>query len=331
MQHFIGQIFWQDACLFDTILQTNVLNTPFISCDWGTSNFRLRLRGTGAEDEAGVRSDEGVAKLAASSAPGQERAALFQATLKRGLTRLGAASGLPVLISGMASASIGWKELPYARLPFPLDGSAAVWEQLQPGVYLISGLRSDEDVMRGEETQALGVAAGLRENLPAHALFVLPGTHSKHMEIESGCVVAFRTYMVGELFELLTRHSVLRHSTDPSAATDDAAFVDGVMESQRTPMLAGLFRVRTRQVLEGHGAAANTSFLSGLLIGTELAMLRHTETPVIVAADAPMQRWYAMAARAMGREDRFMTVDSEPLSALGQAVLWQRFIAQEKQ
>ena len=38
---------------------------PFVSCDWGTSHFRLRLLGHGAPRE--IRTDEGAAKLAAAN------------------------------------------------------------------------------------------------------------------------------------------------------------------------------------------------------------------------------------------------------------------------
>lgn len=298
----------------------------FVSCDWGTSNLRLRLVGGASPGAGAVHSDDGVAKLAA---PGGDRAERFRQTLRHGLEQLGAPPTLPVLISGMASSSIGWKELPYAMLPFPLDGSAAVWERLDERVYLISGLRSAVDVMRGEETQALGLAAALGRDLPDLATFILPGTHSKHIEIARGCVVDLRTYMVGELFDLLTRHSVLRHSTDPGSPFDATAFVEGVEASQRAPLPGALFRVRTRQVLNRQEPPSNTSFLSGLLIGTELAVLRGTEGSVVVAANAPMRRAYALAGETLGLGSRLKTVDAEPLSALGHSVLWQRLMGRK--
>src|SRR6185295_9114432 len=117
----------------------------FVSGDWGTSNFRLRLV-EGTTVKAEVRTDEGTAKLAAL---GGDRAEAFRSTLAKGLEQLRAPVALPVVISGMASSSIGWKELPYAKLPFSLDGRDAVWEKVEGRVYLISGLRSATDVLRG--------------------------------------------------------------------------------------------------------------------------------------------------------------------------------------
>jgi hypothetical protein len=143
----------------------------FVSCDWGTTNFRLRLVGGPAAAE--VRTDDGAAKLAAL---GGDRAAVFRDTLFRGLTQLGAPEDWPVVVSGMASSTIGWRELPYARLPFALDGGDAVWERVAGRVILVSGFRGDSDMLRGEETQALGLAAALGAELPATATLVLSPT-----------------------------------------------------------------------------------------------------------------------------------------------------------
>ncbi len=67
----------------------------------------------------------------------------------------------------MASSSIGMKELPYARLPFALDGGHVQLmyfreERVFPHeIMLISGVKSDHDVMRGEETQLIGLGTAM--------------------------------------------------------------------------------------------------------------------------------------------------------------------------
>ncbi len=288
----------------------------FVSCDWGTTNFRLRLAGLEAGPE--VRTDEGAARLAAA---GADRAEAFRSVIRRGLAELGAPPDWPVVISGMASSSIGWRELPYAGLPFALDGSNAVTERVDGRHLLVSGICGGSEMLRGEETQALGLAALLGPELPANATLVLPGTHSKHLTLGAGAVTAIRTFMTGELFDLLTRHSVLRHSTAPGGGLDSVALAEGVAESQRQPLAAALFRVRTRQVLDRCPPAANTSFLSGLLIGAELAALASSSAPLIIAAGGDLCPAYAAAAAVLGMGDRVRAVDSAPLTTLGQQVL----------
>jgi len=293
----------------------------FVACDWGTSHFRLRLVDGKVRRE--LKTDEGTARLAAA---GGDRPAAFKGVLAAGLRKLQAPPKLPVVISGMASSTIGWKELPYAKVPFAFDGRNAVTEKIAPHVYLVSGLRTETEILRGEETEAIGLVARLGRQMPFEAIFILPGTHSKHLDVNPGGIAGFRTYMTGELFDVLSKQSVLRHSTDPSAPLDKAAFLEGVEESTKRPITGVLFRVRTRQVLDRKTPRSNTSFLSGLLIGSELGTLRGSDVAIILAAGNALRGSYTAAAEALGLGPRLLAVDSEGLSVLGQSVLLKRIL-----
>lgn len=303
----------------------------FIACDWGTSRLRLRWRGPDFVLHEAV-SDEGASRLAGL---GGDRAAAFRGALQAALQRLGAPGGLPVVVSGMAGSSIGWRELPYARLPFLLDGSGAVVDRVEPGVHLVSGVRGERDMMRGEETQALGWAEQVERAggaLPERVTLILPGTHSKHLRIESGALTAITTFMTGELFEVLGRHSVLRHSVEPDAsadpgALDTGAFREGVAASAHSVLSAALFQVRTRQVLSGCSGPANRSFLSGLLIGAELRAVAHDGAPIVLAAGRALRESYSLAAVDCGWGPRWSAIEVDDLSELGQHRLWRRWIA----
>jgi 2-dehydro-3-deoxygalactonokinase len=325
------------------------LATFFVNCDWGTTHFRLRaVRANDVEIAAEFRSDDGAARLAAQ-APGSARADdRFRAVLHDGLLKLSGKLQEPlsaawVLISGMASSSIGWQELPYAKVPLPLDGHGLVWRELEPiaigtavhRVVLISGARTDTDVLRGEEIQALGLfqlAAVQATGTPC--LVIMPGTHSKHLVVQSGRIEGFRTFMTGELFDVLGRHSILEHSIGSAggletrlASESRSAFQAGVEDSVDLALSAALFRVRTRQLLDGHSHESNRAYLSGVLIGSELAYLRQAECStqrLLLCAAAPLDEYYATALDVLGLSERLTVVearDLERLSALGQAVL----------
>ena len=143
--------------------------------------------------------------------------------------------------------------------------------------------------------------AWLRER----SLLILPGTHSKHVWIEDQSVVDFRTFMTGELFEVLGRQSLLRASIDAAARTgndslsdpDRAAFQEGVAWARDHGLAGGLFRVRTRAVLDRRPLADNTWFFSGLLIGAELESIgRDAENrPVILGATRGLSELYGLA------------------------------------
>lgn len=278
----------------------------FLSCDWGTSSFRLRL--VDVENVAAeIREPSGVRAIFETGAgpPG------FAAHLGRKLEEIAAGHSLqpnvPLVISGMASSTIGWKELPYARAPLALDGSGLRVERLRwepPAwlgeTYLVSGVATEREMMRGEECQIIGLMkktalAGCAQQ----SILVLPGTHSKHVSIESHCVADFRTYMTGELFELLTRHSVLRATIDTSGSALQFrdAFEEGVRSVDEEGLAVSLFQGRTRGVLGGRDKTSNAAFLSGVLIGAEMSALRNDSRPVVIAAGPELRDLYSIAAK----------------------------------
>lgn len=213
---------------------------------------------------------------------------------------------LPLVISGMASSTIGWKELPYARVPFQLDGSSIQAELLSwecPSsvreTYLISGLAAEDDVMRGEETEAIGLLQGWQTS---QAVLILPGTHSKHLLIRNNAIAGFTTYMTGELFEVLARSSILKATTDPAAAFDPRAFDEGVQRASRFGLPGSLFKTRVRSILDGASPQSNTWFLSGLLIGAELGELAE-DSLIYIGGDPEIRRLYGRALKLISHSN----------------------------
>lgn len=311
-------------------------STHFFSCDWGTTSFRLRLvavEGLRVVDE--LREDAGVKSIQAAlgdSATPAQRAAAFGKFLQARVRRLASGQSLdpahlPTVVSGMASSTVGWHELPYARAPLALDGRnlvvapvpAETWDSALGPVWLVSGVRTATDIMRGEECEILGLldprGAGATR-MPEAGVMILPGTHSKHAWFRGGALVDFRTVMTGELADVLARHSLLRVSVTwpPEGGLDTAssrvAFVEAVQWAAREGLGAALFRVRTRAVLDGAPASANGWFLSGLLIGAEVAGLvsalrTDPESPaLLLAGSAQFTALYELALRTLGAGDR---------------------------
>jgi len=198
------------------------LAPEWVALDWGTSNLRAWAIGPDGSVLAEAQSGSGMAGLPSDA---------FEPVL---LDLIGdwlpAASRTPVVACGMVGSRQGWVQADYATVPCPPlpDMPFAVAPSADPRirVHVLHGLRQDRpaDVMRGEETQIAGLLA--RE--PAFAgLACLPGTHSKWAQLADGRVERFKTYLTGELFALLSEHSVVRHAVQ-STGTDDAAFVEAV-------------------------------------------------------------------------------------------------------
>ncbi|HUS37648.1 MAG TPA: 2-dehydro-3-deoxygalactonokinase [Verrucomicrobiae bacterium] len=283
----------------------------FLSCDWGTSSFRLRLVSTATNDTlAEVQAPTGARELyERGQLSGAPRFGLFAEVASEHIRQIGLRhnlKGQPLIISGMASSTIGWKELPYARVPFTLDARGLVVEELRweapdglGPTYIVSGVASQSDMMRGEECQAIGIMAQPEfERFRERCLLILPGTHSKHISIQYGRVNGFQTFMTGELFDVLTNHSVLKATTDRAASIPvyAAEFKAGIACGREDGLAASLFRIRTRVVLERADPAGNTAYLSGILVGAELQNVDRDPTmPIIVAANEQLAAIYSMA------------------------------------
>jgi 2-dehydro-3-deoxygalactonokinase len=168
--------------------------------------------------------------------------------------------------------------------------------------------------MRGEETQVVGWIARAEERRRGRWIVCHPGTHAKWIEILDGRVTRFVTAMTGELFAVLSRHSVLK--TD-APADDAAAFDEGVAAAGDGGALASrLFTVRARVVSDRKPEASSASYLSGLLIGAEAASAPALlgvapDTPVALVGEPGLCRWYA---RALG--DRPHTLHDGDKAAL---------------
>jgi 2-dehydro-3-deoxygalactonokinase len=242
-------------------------------------------------------------------------------------------AGPPVIVSGMASSSVGWRELAYAPVPFALDGSSTRRESfpldLGPAgsvrVHLVSGVATATDVMRGEETELLGILAeGRFDSVSRNGIVVLPGTHSKHVVLRDGRVMDFRTYMTGELFDVLGAHSLLRASvtaTEPVAglevSANRAAFVEGVAAAAEIGLPGSLFKVRTRALLGSVPPGANRHFLSGLLIGAEVGDLRRggpSAGPILLAGGPAVSGSYHAAFAGIGMSDLVTIVRPEDVA-----------------
>jgi 2-dehydro-3-deoxygalactonokinase len=143
-----------------------------------------------------------------------------------------------------------------------------------PGVIQRSRL---PNVMRGEETQVLGVLHNLAGEAGADLLIGLPGSHSKWVEVADGCIVHFDTFMTGEIFAVLSEHSILGRTQQRGGSFDGDAFDRGVQVALSTEgeigPLSTLFSARSLGLTGELSATAQADYLSGLLIGHELSAL----------------------------------------------------------
>lgn len=237
---------------------------PFVSLDWGTSSFRAYEVNAEGKVVNETAAPEGILAVKDQK---------FEETLEQHIG--GWDKKLPVIASGMITSRQGWVECEYVDCPATASDLAR-WIRKHPTtsgrtIHFITGLhyRSPSirhDVIRGEETQVFGALA------TGATHFITPGTHSKWIEVEGKSIESFATYMTGESFALYKNHSILGRLMK-DGPHDDKAFAKGVDHAFADPagVLHQLFSVRTQGLFSELAADSLASYLSGLLVGAEVA------------------------------------------------------------
>jgi len=286
------------------VMQDELRNAALIGLDWGSTGLRAWLIGAGGTVLSARHAPLGASLLSGDAAYAQ---ALEQLTGDWQRAR----PELPLLACGMVGSQHGWREVPYVNCPADAAMLAAQMVPGAGGLRIVPGLLDDPhdgtpDVMRGEETQILGAVA-LHPEL-ADATLILPGTHSKWARLRQGHVLGFATQMTGELFALLREHSVLsRLMAEGGGEPDWGAFGQGVAaageQGAAEGLLHQLFGVRALGLRGRLPQAAAADYLSGLLIGHELAIGVATLLPVQLLAlvgEPALCRRYAEALKHFG-------------------------------
>ena len=301
-------------------------NPRYVAVDWGTSSFRLWLVGKDGSVLAERRSGEGMTTAAKTG---------FAAVLDGHLDGVSAPRDLPVIVCGMAGARQGWVEAGYLDTPAALSAipDAAVRVPVEGrDIRILPGLAqrdpSAPDVMRGEETQLLGAMETLGSG---RHLVCMPGTHSKWVSVAAGRVVAFATFMTGELFEAIATQTILSHSVSEGGRVDptSAAFRSAVAEARDQParLTNRLFSLRAGNLLHGLSAGEAKARLSGLMIGIEIAgalSMVDGDASVALVVSGPLGDLYRSAFTAVGIEAADIDADEAVRAGLATAAkaLW---------
>ncbi|UAN36408.1 2-dehydro-3-deoxygalactonokinase [Enterobacter asburiae] len=277
------------------------MTSRYIAIDWGSTNLRAWLY-QGEQCLESRHSEAGVTRLNGKSP---------EAVLAD-VTQRWRDSATPVVMAGMVGSNVGWKIAPY--LPVPAHFSA-IGEQLTSvgdNIWIIPGLCVSRDdnhnVMRGEETQLLGARA-----LSPSSVYVMPGTHCKWVQADAEQIHDFRTVMTGELHHLLLNHSLVGAGLPEQEASAEA-FAAGLERGIASPdVLPHLFEVRASHVLGNLPREQVSEFLSGLLIGAEVASMRDFiahEQVITIVAGASLTSRYEQAFRTVGRNVSTLSGDT---------------------
>ncbi len=291
-----------------------------IGIDWGTSSLRAYL----FDAQGAVLATRSSARGVMTIGDGDFAGALASTTAD-----WSAAGDVPLIACGMVGSVDGWVAAPYCPCPAGVPEIAAALVVATSGAvrcHVVPGVRQDggaPDVMRGEETQVAGVLQCFPAFARGRLSIVLPGTHAKWVTVEDGVIVALRTFITGELFALLRDHSTLGRPAQRAAAQPpppqerlDTAFDRGVAAAQAEPMRGlapHLFSTRALVLADELSPGESLAYLSGLLIGDEVATASTECAPELVLAGEPaLCERYARALGAVGRTGVPSASDAAP-------------------
>ena len=284
-------------------MNSAVSEPRLIGIDWGTTSLRAFLIDADGNVIDRSLSPEGIMQIPKET---------FEAAFDRLIGPWLANTNLPILVSGMITSRNGWIETPYAGLPMGAHGLAQtlVPHETTSGtlIHFITGASAEHtsgpDVMRGEETQIIGAfALGLRDGT-----FVMPGTHSKWVQVSNEQIIDFSTYMTGEIFTALKEHTILGKLME-SVEFNAEGFEKGITAGLDggSSLLRNLFYVRTLPLLDKIPKSEVSDYMSGLLIGSEVStatsQLEDTD-PITIVGRSDLSERYEIALRVAGVECR---------------------------
>ena len=242
----------------------------WIAVDWGTTNLRIW-----AMDKNGRIIDKKSSKKGLKFIKERE----FENTL----TTLNKpwiinTKNIPIISCGMVGSKQGWKDVGYIKVPSKPINSKSIQKitikDKRFFFYIVKGLSQNKpyDVMRGEETQ---IAGFIYENPNFNGIICLPGTHSKWVRFNKGKILNFTTFMTGELFSLITEHSILKYSIY-NKKINDKVFSSSLKEamSQSYSLLSSLFKIRAKNLLVKKFSNHARSTILGFLLGMELSTIQ---------------------------------------------------------
>jgi len=296
---------------------SNASDAALIGVDWGTSSLRVYLMNGSGDFLDQIHVPEGIMQLPDKN---------FDAVLSRLIDPWITKNNLPILASGMITSRSGWFETPYLPVPTGAVELADALHRLDTEsgltIHFVTGLMSDSaiapDVMRGEETQIVGaISSGISDSV-----YVMPGTHSKWVNVRGGRIENFSTYMTGEIFAALKKHTILG-TTMIESDFNQEGFHLGVTTGFEagSQLLHKLFHARTLSLF-GHIEEIQTAdYLSGMLIGAEISGANESdyyEGMLVIVGQSELADRYSMALEILGKNSSRSEAD---IAARGQFVI----------
>jgi 2-dehydro-3-deoxygalactonokinase len=275
-------------------MSNNLIDASYLIVDWGTTNFRAFAM---SQDHELIETKELAMGLL--QVKDRDFSGSLESVLKEWIEHYRV---LPIYMAGMVGSMKGWVNVDYAQAPTSpndlIQKSHRFTLPWGPQATIIPGVcynydNDKFDVMRGEEVQVFGLSAMIDST---DFCTVLPGTHSKHINIVNGQISSFSSHLTGEMYDVLSKHSLLGKDL-PKSCNDEAAFLKGVADGQDGEFTNRIFLAWTNRLFGKLQTEQIPDYLSGLLIGFELRRL--SSKHIYIVGGSSLSKRYQTAAKAL--------------------------------
>ena len=314
--------------------------------DCGTTNLRVTLLDERRQIVDAVRADGGVRHTAIDGNNDRLcrtlKGAIDEVLAKNGMTP---GDVLRCVAYGMITSNMGLLEIAHVAAPASVDALRAAMQERTfdniapfpiafiPGVRNFGGAVTMEnysgmDMMRGEETEAVGLYRLLALKEPA--IFVLPGSHNKFVSMgANGEILGCMTSISGELLDAITHDTILADAVGRSFVTAEGYMPDmaceGAWESAHSGLGRAAFSARILQTLGGRSREAAQSYLLGAVLAQDVQALQ----AFVPAPDAALSSLGGVPAgfgAALGVAPDIHALDMPQIFVAGKAPVQQAMI-----
>ena len=269
----------------------------YLCIDGGTTNTRLHLVRDGAILE--------TVRISLGARAGIEDRTALRHSLRDAIPELLSRFSLSesdvrcILASGMLTSEFGLYPVDHISAPAGIDElhRSLVETQLPdisplpfvfvPGVKIRGTSYRETDVMRGEETELMGITRSVSD-----CVFVLPGSHAKVIRTdEEGRITDFSTLLSGEMAAALSAHTILAGAVDLACPTISREYLLlGCEDAETMGLNRTLFKTRILKTQYSRTPEETYSYFLGAVLSGDLAeILRFDAATVILGGRASLK------------------------------------------
>lgn len=269
----------------------------YITVDSGTTNTRVSLVSNGMVIET-----ESFPIGARAGVDGNEK---LKEKLKESVENLLSQSEKQVeriICSGMITSEFGLLNLPHIPAP---AGIKELHDNMReksfseisdipfvfiPGIKIMGNTFESTDMMRGEETELIGLTKGVCES---NCTYVLPGSHSKIIKIDNnGRISSFLTALTGEMIFAMAGNTILKGSiTLKNSSLNDEYLYKGYEYASENSINVALFKVRILKNIYSCTDSQAYSFFMGVILQPEISeIIKAEEEKVIIGGKKQIRK-----------------------------------------